>query len=808
MKILKFGGSSVASAGNIQKVLAIIEAAAKNRQDLVVVVSALGGITDNLIEAAGLAAQRQAIYRLLFKKICTQHNRVIKELIPAKNRPKVLAAAKQKYRELGAALEGIWLLQELSPRSLDTIMSFGEQLSAYIIGQAISGQGRACHFIDARELIKTDHNFGAANVDLAKTYQLITSYFKTRAKLSIMGGFIASTPDGLTTTLGRGGSDYTAALMSAALRAVVIEIWTDVDGVLTADPRLVKDASPLLNISYEEAGELAHFGAKVIHPKTMKPARQRAIPIHIKNTFNPDGAGTIISNDQSNHDFPIKGISSLDRVCLVRVQSANGKDIVEVAAKLFDSLARGGIEVLLITQASHEQSISIVVNDKQAAAAKSAIEKAFTLELRTKEMLPILIEKNLSIVAIIGQQMRGVPGIAGRFFSTLGDNKINIVAIAQGSSELNVSAVVASKDETKALQVVHSAFFKLTKRQPINLFLVGTGLIGSALLQQIQQSPAAIRIVGLANNRNMTFDAAGITTQNWAAKLNRARPMRLPEFVQRIFELNLPRSIFVDCTASEEVASVYEKLLAGGVAIVTPNKKANSGPLANYLKLKNLANAHQALFIYDTNVGAGLPILQTLRGLVASGDQILKIEAVLSGSLSYIFNTFSTSSTPFSQIVKAAQAKGYTEPDPRDDLAGLDVARKILIIARETGQAMEPRQVKVEPFLPARCFRVGSPSQFFAELAKSDADLEKKKLAAQKKGQVLRFVATLKNSQAKVSLQGVGSDHPFYNLSGSDNIVSIATKRYNSTPLVIKGPGAGAQVTAGGVLANILGVYK
>lgn len=464
MKVLKFGGSSVANASNIQKVLAIIEAAAKNRQDLVIVVSALGGITDSLIKTAGLVAQRHAAYRSLFKKICAQHDRLIKELIPAKNRPKVLVAVKQKYRELGATLEGVWLLQELSPRSLDTIMSFGEQLSAYIIGQAIAGQGRTCRFIDARELIKTDHNFGAANVDLAKTYQLITNYFKNKAKLSIMGGFIASTVGGLTTTLGRGGSDYTAALMGAALKVEVIEIWTDVDGVLTADPRLVKDATPLLKISYEEAGELAHFGAKVIHPKTMKPARRRAIPIHIKNTFNPDGAGTIISNDRSNHDFPIKGISSLDSVCLVRVQSTDGKGVGEVAAKLFDSLARAEVEILLITQASHEQSISIVVSDKQAPAAKSTVEKAFALELRTKEMLPILVEENLSIVAIIGQQMRGVPGIAGRFFSTLGDNKINIVAIAQGSSELNVSAVVASKDETKALQAVHRTFFSSERR--------------------------------------------------------------------------------------------------------------------------------------------------------------------------------------------------------------------------------------------------------------------------------------------------------------------------------------------------------
>ncbi len=807
MKILKFGGSSVANSENVQKVLAIIAEAAKSRQDLIIVVSALGGVTDNLIKAAGLAAQRRPAYRVIYKKICAQHSQVIKQLISTKVRPKVLAQTRQKYRELSAALEGIWLLQELSPRSLDTVMSFGEQLSAYIIGQAISGHGRACRFVDAREFIKTDHNFGNANVDLAKTYQLAAKYFKSRARLSIMGGFIASSHDGLTTTLGRGGSDYSAALMGAALNTEEIQIWTDVDGVLTADPRMVKNAFPLLKISYEEAGELAHFGAKVIHPKTMKPARRRGIPIHIKNTFNPLAAGTIINNDQADHDFPVKGISSLDRVCLVRIQSTNGKSIGEIATKLFDALARAAIEILLTTQASHEQSISIVVNNKDALVAKSAIEKAFVLELKTKEMQPIRIEGDLSIVAIIGQQMKGVPGISGRFFSTLGDNNINIVAIAQGSSELNISAVIASKDEAKALQVIHQMFFG-PNASIINLFMVGTGLVGSTLLKQIPKSLAPIKIIGLANSQRMLLNETGIPTQNWQTKLTRAKPLQLQKFVGQILELNLPNSVFVDCTASQEIVPEYNKLLASGVAIITPNKKAASGPLVNYRKLNELASNNQTKFIYDTNVGAGLPVLSTLRGLVASGDQIVKVEVVASGTLSYIFNTFSTSSAPFSQIVLEAKAKGYTEPDPRDDLNGLDVARKILIIARESGQSLELKQVKVKPFLPAKCFGVRSVSQFFDELAKNDALMQKQKLAAQKNGLVLRFMATLEGSRATVVLQAVGPEHPFYNLSGSDNIVSITTARYNLTPLVIKGPGAGAQVTAGGVLANILGAFK
>jgi len=539
----------------------------------------------------------------------------------------------------------------------------------------------------------------------------------------------------------------------------------------------------------------------------MKPARRRGIPIHIKNTFNPLAAGTIINNDQADHDFPVKGISSLDRVCLVRIQSTNGKSIGEIATKLFDALARAAIEILLTTQASHEQSISIVVNNKDALVAKSAIEKAFVLELKTKEMQPIRIEGDLSIVAIIGQQMKGVPGISGRFFSTLGDNNINIVAIAQGSSELNISAVIASKDEAKALQVIHQMFFG-PNASIINLFMVGTGLVGSTLLKQIPKSLAPIKIIGLANSQRMLLNETGIPTQNWQTKLTRAKPLQLQKFVGQILELNLPNSVFVDCTASEEIVPEYNKLLASGVAIITPNKKAASGPLANYRKLNELASNNQTKFIYDTNVGAGLPVLSTLRGLVASGDQIVKVEVVASGTLSYIFNTFSTSSAPFSQIVLEAKAKGYTEPDPRDDLNGLDVARKILIIARESGQSLELKQVKVKPFLPAKCFGVRSVSQFFDELAKNDALMQKQKLAAQKNGLVLRFMATLEGSRATVVLQAVGPEHPFYNLSGSDNIVSITTARYNLTPLVIKGPGAGAQVTAGGVLANILGAFK
>ena len=807
MKILKFGGSSVANAENIKKVIKIIFRSLKKEECLIIVVSALGGITDNLIKIATLASERNKKYEKLLDEVSIQHNQAINELVKSKIQKSVLAEAVRKYDELRESLHGIYLLGELSLRSLDKIMSFGEQLSAYIISEAIKAQKINCKFINSCSLIKTDDNFGSANVNIQKTYELLLKHSQVNPGLSIMGGFIASTDDGIVTTLGRGGSDYTASLVGAAVNAEVVEIWTDVDGVMTADPRKVEEAFPLLKISYEEAGELAHFGAKVIHAKTMKPARLKSIPIDIRNTFNPDGAGTRISNGKYKQDYLIKGISSLSGIVLLNIQSNNGKSIGEVAVKIFDSLSRCGIEILLITQASYEQSISLAVNKSQAQKAKNALEKAFSLELKAQEMSPVSIEENLSIVAIVGKQMRGVPGISGKLFSTLGNNKINVVAIAQGSSELNVSAVINSNDEKKALRVIHEAFFKL-KDDNINLFLIGAGLIGSTLLKQIRKSNLPIRLCGLANSNCMFFNSKSISLKDWKQELAQGKPNELKDFVARMLELNLPNSVFVDCTASEEVVLVYENILKAGIAIVTPNKKANSGSFKRYQKLRELARKNNTPFLYETNVGAGLPIIHTIQNLILSGDEILKIEAVLSGTLSYIFNTFSSSSHAFSQIVRDAKAKGYTEPDPRDDLNGMDVARKILILARETGLTLELKQINVKPILPKKCFSVGSVEDFFVELKKQDDEFNKTKMIALKSNKVLRYIATLSNGKAKIELQEVGQNHPFYHLSGSDNVMSITTKRYNDTPLVIKGPGAGAEVTAGGVFANILSILK
>ena len=807
MKILKFGGSSVASAENIKKVTQIIFDSLKQREGLVVVVSALGGVTDNLIKLAILAEEKNNTYEELMKDLMAQHDQVIKELVSIKNHGRIYAQVEQKYTELAKTLRGVSLLGELSPRSLDKIMSFGEQLSAYIISETIKSRRISCEFVDASSLIKTDSNFGSANVEIQKTYELISNHFKSNTGLSIMGGFIASTNEGVLTTLGRGGSDYTASLVGAAINASVIEIWTDVDGVLTADPRKVSTAFPLIKISYEEAGELAHFGAKVIHPKTMRPARLRNIPIDIKNTFNPQGSGTKISNEKTKQNFPITGISSLNNVSLLHIQSSNGKNIGEIAARIFNTLSRSDIEILLTTQASHEQALSIAINDKQAEKARVAIEKDFVLELKANQILPILLERNLSIVAIVGKQMKGIPGISGRLFSTLGNNKINVIAIAQGSSELNVSAVIESKDEERALQIIHKVFFEQNEKN-INLFLVGTGLIGKTLLKQIKESGASINICGMANIDNMLIGNRSISLQNWEQALSQGKPASLQEFIRATIELNLPNSVLVDCTASEEIVTMYENVMKAGIAIITPNKKANSGSFKQYNTLKNVAQKNNVPFIYETNVGAGLPIIRTIQNLIASGDEIIKIEAVLSGTLSYIFNTFSESNNTFSQITHDAKTKGYTEPDPRNDLSGMDVARKILILAREIGLKLELNQVKINPILPTRCFGVDSVDDFFIELKKLNNNFEEKKIRAQQENKAIRYIATLQNKKAEIALQTVDPKHPFYSLSGSDNIIAITTKRYNNTPLIIRGPGAGAEVTAGGVLANIISILK
>lgn len=808
MKVMKFGGTSVANAENIKKIIAIAKTSLQSDDQAVVVVSALSGVTDGLIDLATKAANGDASYKIAFKTLCDQHTQVINALIAPDRKATVTELVNAKYHELETMLSGLFLIKEASPRSLDYVTSFGEQLSSYIISEIIISQGLPAQFIDARQIIKTDSNFGSANVDINLSYAAIANAIGTaKSPLYVMGGFIGSTEDGVTTTLGRGGSDYTASLVGAGVNADVVEIWTDVDGILTADPRKVPKAFPLKEILYEEAAELAHFGAKVIHPKTMRPARLKNIPITIKNTFNPSAPGTKISNTATTHDYYIKGITVLNNISLLRIQSSNGKNISVIVARLFDLLHHADIDVLLTTQASHEQAVSIAVQSAQTEQACRIIEKAFELELQSEQVSPLAIESDVSIVAIVGKQMKGIPGIAGRFFSTLGKQKINIVAIAQGSSELNVSAVIKASDETKALRCIHQNFFN-DPMSPLHIFLVGTGLIGSTVLKQAQSLSAMIQFCGLADHETMLVQPVGIALDDWKKQLDAGQPTNLSSFVQEMMNLNLPDSVFVDCTASEEIVELYEGILTAGIAIVTPNKKANSGVYQRFKKLHELSRLHQTPFLYETNVGAGLPVIHAAQSLVASGDTIVKIEAILSGSLSYIFNTFGTSDRPFSDIVAEAKTQGYTEPDPRDDLSGKDVARKIIILAREMGVPLELTDVKIEPLLPAACLQAVSVEDFFTELKKCDPEFITKKHTAENNQTVLRFIATLQNGQAKISLQAVGANHPFYNMSGSDNIIAFTTDRYCNTPLVIKGPGAGAEVTAGGVLADIVSIYE
>jgi len=807
MKILKFGGSSVANAPNIRQVISIICQQRQIDKDFIVVVSALGGVTDTLIDLAELAKQANVSWQDRLAQLITQHEEVICELIEPNKRQPSLNSIMQIFDILRQNLNGVHLLGELSARSLDKITSIGEQLSSTIINAALDGRDINCQLIDARKLLITDDNFGAANILVDPTYQNISNFFQSRSGGFIVGGYMAATKDGTTTTLGRGGSDYTAALLGAALETSCIDIWTDVDGVLTADPRKVRSAFALTDISYEEAAELAHFGAKVIYPKVMKPARQKQIPIHIKNTFNPRVKGTVISNTAPSSKFDIQGISSLGHACLLRIRLSEDRTIGEMITQIFDILSRAGIKTLLTTQASHEPSFSIAVASDQAQKAKKLVEDSFPLELELERMKPLTLVEHVSIIAIVGRQMKGVPGISGRLFSTLGKNNINVFAIAQGSSELNISTVIRSEDEVPALRALHREFFTPGQNKP-NLFLVGTGLIGSALLAQLAEANSPVQLCGIANSKTTAINRNGITIAHWQADLAAGDPAKNLNLIDEMIRLDLAHTVFVDCTSSDEISTRYGDILEAGMAIVTPNKKAMSGSYNQYQELQNLAAKAPGCFVYETNVGAGLPILHTLQSLIASNDKITEIEAVLSGTLSYIFNTFSTQNIAFSQVVANAKELGFTEPDPREDLNGMDVARKILILARETGLPLELDEVVIDPLLPESCFSSASIDDFFDDLKKMDPIFEQKKQAARAKGNRLAYIASLHQNKAKAGVQEIGSAHPFFNLAGSDNMISICSQRYCETPLVIKGPGAGAEVTASGVFANILSVPR
>ena len=811
MRVMKFGGSSVGNPVRIRHVMGIVARAQAQHSRLLVVLSAFQGVTDQLIAISRLASRGDRKYLSGLRSLKKRHLDTLGDLIAVRQRAKAEAFVRDRLDDLSDVLHGVFFTKELTARTLDYVMSFGEILSTYILAEALKASRIPCEFVDSRLLIKADDTFGAGKVKYDLTHHTIRSYFRKHHGLQIACGFIASTTDNDTVTLGRGGSDFTASLYGAALEASEIEIWTDVDGVMTADPRKVEKAFSIMRMTYEEAMEMSHFGAKVIHPPTMQPALDRNIPIRIKNTFNPEFPGTLIGSRDASGKFPIKGISSIDAISLLRIQGSGMIGTAGIGRRIFSALAQKNINVLMVTQASSEYSLCLAVLPQTAPAAKQAIEEELRYEIRDRQIEGVLVEGGLSAVAIVGENMRKSIGISGKLFQALGKNGINVVAIAQGSSELNISTIVAKADEAKALNALHDAFF-LSGTKSLNVFLIGTGLIGGTLLKQIAQQRQVllgtqyldVRVQAIANSRAMVFDGSGLLPHHWRERLaSDGTPMHLDEFVQRMRSMNLPNSVFVDCTASDALVSKYAGILESSISIVTPNKKANAGKRALYERLHRAALKHNVRFLYETNVGAGLPIINTMNDLVAGGDHIERIEGVLSGTLSYLFNSF-TGDRTFSSIVKDAKARGYTEPDPRDDLNGLDVGRKLLILAREAGHPLEFRDIRVRSLIPPHLMRARSVDEFFSKLRSVDTSYTLFRDQAAKEGKVLRYIASFANGKAGVALQRVGPDHPCYALSGSDIIIALTTTNCRDHPIVIKGPGAGADVTATGVLADII----
>jgi bifunctional aspartokinase / homoserine dehydrogenase 1 len=815
MIVLKFGGTSVADARNILKVGAIISRLnTKNKKEqIAVVVSAMTGVTDELIRISRLASTRDNIYLDLFTKLKQRHHAAISDLGLSKEKG-LKEFVDQLFDGIKDTLHGVYLVRELSARTLDFISAHGELLSARIIASSFKKQKLSAGFLDARTMIKTDEQFGSALVDFTITNKNLRAHFRnTKNRIEVITGFVASTEKNETTTLGRGGSDYTAAIVGAALQASEIQIWTDVDGVMTADPRKVRKAFSIPTMTYIEAMEMSHFGAKVIHPPTIQPALEKGIPLRIKNTFNPESEGTLISTKSTSAAYLIKGVSSIDDISLLTLQGSGMVGVTGISARLFNALSASKINVVMITQGSSEHAITFAVKPADAPIAKKAIELAFFLEIKSHLIDEVRIENGMSIIAVIGENMRNTPGVSGRLFQALGKNGISVVATAQGSSELNISTVIHKPDLIKGLNALHQSFF-LSDVKTLSVYLVGAGLIGKTLIKQIEKHKQFLKesrmleisIAGIANSKKMYFNADGINLKRYAEFLEKeGEKMSMNGFVSRMQELNLPQSIFVDCTSSEDIASHYAAILNDSISIVTPNKIGNAGTYSQYKKVRENARKRNVCFLYETNVGAGLPVISTLNDLLTSGDEIISIEAVLSGTLSFIFNNFKEGKK-FSSIVTQAKELGYTEPDPRDDLSGTDVARKLLILARETGLPLELKDIKVEQILPPNCLKAKSVSEFMKELEKSDTIFEARRKKADLKNMQLRFIAKLENGKATVSLLEVDTNHPFYHLSGSDNIISFKTDRYKDRPLVVKGPGAGAEVTAAGVFAQIISI--
>lgn len=803
MKVLKFGGTSVGNAENIRKVKTIVET---QNDNVIVVVSALGGITDKILNAARTAASGSGNYHEILTEIKKRHEETIQQLFNGSGSIKYIVD--ELLFELEQILTGITLVGELTSKTLDRIAGIGERISSHIVAEFLGARR-----FDSSDFIRTDSNFGKAVVDFSVTNKNLRNAFEGFSGIAVMPGFISKNAKGEFTTLGRGGSDYTAAIVAAALDAGILEIWTDVNGFMTADPRVISKAYTIPELTYSEAMELSHFGAKVIYPPTILPVYQKRIPVLIKNTFEPKDSGTRISHKvEKGAERIIKGISSISGITLVTLQGIGMVGVTGISMRLFTALAKVNVNVILISQASSENSISIAIEKNTVELARNAIEAEFEREIANGQISKIAIESDLSIVAIVGENMKHATGIAGKLFSTMGKSGINIIAIAQGASELNISWVVRNEVLRKTLNVVHESFF-LSENVELNVFLMGIGTVGGNLLQQLlkqqdkllHEKHLNIKLAGVANSRKMLFNRDGIDISTYRESLEtKGEISSLQGFVDGIRNMNIYNSVFVDCTASDAVALVYKDILRSNVSIVTANKAAASSEYENYAEIKSIAKQKGVKFLFETNVGAGLPIINTLNDLVNSGDKILKIEAVLSGTLNYIFNTISAE-IPLSQTIKMAKEEGYSEPDPRIDLSGVDVARKVLILARESGYKIEMNEIRINRFIPNELFD-GTMEDFWKNIATLDADFEIKRKKLESENKKWRFVARFENGIAEAGLQEVDSRHPFYDLEGSNNLVMYTTERYQQFPMLIKGYGAGASVTAAGVFADLIKV--
>lgn len=808
MKVLKFGGTSVGSVKSILCLKRIVETEAK-RQPVIVVVSALGGITDRLISTAQMAVSGNEKWRGEFDEMMTRHHQMIDTIIDdTMAREQLFNTVDTLFEQLRSIYTGVFLIRDLSEKTLDAIVSYGERLSSNIVATLIRGS----KWFDSREFVKTRRKNGKHVLDSELTNKLVIDTFSPLPRISLVPGFISLDQDtGETTNLGRGGSDYTAAILAAALDAEVLEIWTDVDGFMTADPRIIKTAYTIKELSYTEAMELCNFGAKVIYPPTIYPVCVKNIPIRIKNTFNPKAEGTTIKQKVEKTDKPIRGISSINDTALITVAGLSMVGVIGVNRRIFTVLANNGISVFLVSQASSENSTSIGVREEDLAAAVEVLNNEFSKEIETGAMFPMKAESGLATVAIVGENMRNTPGVAGKLFGTLGRSGISVIACAQGAAETNISFVVSSAFLRKSLNVIHDSFF-LSEYTELNLFVCGIGTVGGKLIEQIKsqaeelriRSRLKLRVVGIASSKFMMFDRNGLDLDNYTERLKDAGKCTPESLRNEILEMNIFNSVFVDCTASKDVADLYQTLLDHNVSIVTANKIAASSKYEKYEKLKQTALTRGVKFKYETNVGAGLPIIGTINDLRNSGDHILKIEAVLSGTLNFIFNELSAD-VPFSETVRRAKAQGYSEPDPRIDLSGTDVVRKLVILAREAGYKVEQADVEKRLFVPDSFFE-GSLEDFWSNLPTLDADFERQSQQLVKAGKRWRFVATMDYGKTCVGLQAVDKSHPFYNLEGSNNIVLLTTERYKQYPMQIQGYGAGADVTAAGVFANIMSI--